>query len=164
MSPALKARFDSLDERIEAFIAKVDSYPVEVQTAPVGPSFSPLDALEHMGKLEQKYVDQIEASRGHRAIGKPSKVRFTFGIVLKMMEKPAGEASPAPKMFEPTGRVSPEIAAQVWREARARVRKRAEEFEDDQTCMVNLIFGAMSPRKLCEIFESHQAYHEARLP
>jgi hypothetical protein len=164
MSPALKARYDSLDHRLADFAAKVEGYPVDVQTAPVGKSFSPLEALEHMAKVDKGYVEQIEGSRNHKRIGTPAKPRILYGFVLNKMGTSVEKNAPVPKMFDPSGNVSPSQSTKEWKEARAKVRKRAEEFEDDQTCLVNLFFGTLSPRTLCDLLEKHQDYHDVRLP
>lgn len=164
MSPSLLAEYEHLTTRLDQMVERIKQLPSDTQRTPVGKSFSPEKALEHMAVLEKSYVDLAAKTDREAMKGKKGKPNFIFPLVLKSMSKPASSASPTPRMFQPSGAMSIEESAKLWRERRMQLLEYLKQFDDDDACLKNPLMGRLSPRDLYVLLERHQDYHDARLP
>ena len=164
MSPDLTAEFAHLDARADGFVERVRSYPPEVQSAPVGKSYSPQKAVEHMYLVERSYGELAVKFDKAKFAGKKGKPGFFYRFVLKNMAKPSNTASPTLKKFEPQHTMPLEEAATKWREERAKLVAYLAGFGDDDAALKHPLFGPLSPRDMFILAEKHQDYHGLRLP
>jgi hypothetical protein len=164
MSPDLIAEFEHLDTRTDIMVGRVRAMSEEVQQTPVGKSFSPLKALDHMAVLEASYVKYTQKSNPAKLKGRKGKPNFFYGLVLKSMRKPVGKTSPTPKMFMPHGGMSIDESEKLWKERRAKLVQLISPFGDDDAAMKHPFLGYLSPRDIFILLEKHQDYHDARLP
>ena len=164
MSPDLTAEFAHLETRSEGFVQRVRSYPPEVQSAPVGKSYSPIKAVEHLYLVEKSYVELAAKFDKAKFAGTKGKPSFFYRFVLKNMAKPSNTASPTLKKFEPAQAMPLEEAATKWREERAKLVAYLAEFDDDDAALKHPLFGPLSPRDMFILTEKHQDYHGLRLP
>lgn len=164
MSPELSAKFDQLDQRMEAMIAKIHAYPADKLNAPVGKSLSPSLALEHMAITEGIYNKMINAEVAAKMAGKTAKTTIFYNFIMKALLKPAGQTAFMPGMFAPSGSVDLESAATQWRESRAKLRAFLTTVDDNAPCGGNLLEGRLSPTHVYDLLNCHQDYHDARLP
>lgn len=160
MSPELSAKFDQLDLRMEAMLTRIAAYEPSVQDAPVGKSFSPKAVAEHMMITDKNYVGMVNPALASKS-AKPS---FIYNFVLKAMQKPVRQVTPAPKMFVPSGAKSVSESSAGWREARASLRKLIADVPDTTPFGGNWMMGRLSPKHLHDLLSYHQDYHDARLP
>jgi hypothetical protein len=165
MSPELIKKWDELDSRMEKMIELVGSYPDDVRRAPVGKSFSPADALEHMALTELLYDGLIKNFDPLKHGSKKAKRNFFFKFIERGMKRPAGTTAPTIPDLTPTGvGIATEMSAKKWRDARAKLREHLVGFDDHQTALFHPLFRAMSPEIVFDLLWTHQDYHDARLP
>ncbi len=164
MSPDLAAEFEHLNSRVDAMIDRVATYAPDVQDAPVGKSYSPLRAIEHMYLVDKDYVKLVEGFDKAKFAGKGGKPTFFYRFILRGMAKPASFAAPTLKKFSPDNAMPLEDSAKKWREARAKLIAHMANFGDDEGAIKHALFGLMSPRDFFIILEKHQDYHDVRLP
>ncbi len=164
MSPSLTAEFEHLFTRMDEMVDKIKNLPSDTQRTPVGKSFSPEKALEHMGVLEKGYVDQIQKTSAAKLQNRQGKPNFFYPLVLKQMTKPAGTASPTPPVFQPKQGKSIEESAKFWKEQRTIIVDYLKRFDDNAAAVKSTFFGYLSPRDIYVLLERHQDYHDARLP
>ena len=145
-------------------IDRVAAYAPEVQNAPVGKSYSPLKALEHMYLVDKDYVKLVGGFDKAKFAGKSGKPTFFYRFILKGMAKPASIAAPTIRKFSPDSAMSLDESAKKWREARAKLISHMGNFGDDEGAIKHPLFGLMSPRDFFIILEKHQDYHDVRLP
>jgi hypothetical protein len=164
MSPTLQSKFQILNERSNKMVDRVRAYNPTLQNAPVGRSFSPVHALEHMAMTEKLYADLTTKTDLVSLEGKQGKPNFIFRFILKAMAKPAGRVSPTIKDFTPTGVIGLEESAKLWSERRNRVVEHLSRFQDDQAALKHPLFGMLSPNDVFNLLNKHQDYHDIRLP
>lgn len=164
MSPDLTAEFEHLDRRLDHMVNRVGAYAPEVQSAPVGKSYSPLKAVEHMYLVERLYVDMMKKFDRAKYAGRMGSPWFTYNFVLKNMAKPSNTAAPTLKAFSPDGAMPLAESASLWREERKKMIDQLEPFDDNQAAIKHPFFGFLSPRDLFILLEKHQDYHDVRLP
>lgn len=162
MSPSLTAEFEFLTTRLEQMVERVNELPSDAQRAPVGKSYAPVAAVEHMAVTEESYVNFAKKTDPNKLKGRKGKPNFLYNFILKAISKPATKTTPSG--FPPTGDVSLEDAAQRWREARATFMEHLKKFDDNDACLKNPIMGYLSPRDIYVLMERHQDYHDARIP
>lgn len=164
MSPQLTAEFEYLTTRLEGMIEKVSNLPTDAQESPVGKSFSPVQAIEHMYVTEKSYTDYAKKTDQAKLKGRKGKPNFIYNFVLKGMNRPVGSNLPTPGMFQPKDGLSLEESSQKWRDERASLKEYLKKFNDNDACLKNPLMGWFSPRDLYVLMERHQDYHDARLP
>lgn len=164
MSPSLAAEFDHLGTRLDQMIERIKALPSDVQRAPVGKSFSPIKALEHMAITEKSYVELAKKTVAAKLVNRKGKPNFLYGLTLKALSKPVEVSTPTPRMFMPSGEMSIEDSAKLWKEQRAMLLGHLKAYDDVDAAIRNPLFGYLSPRDLFVLMERHQDYHEARLP
>ncbi len=164
MSPELTGKFDKLDARMEAMIAKIGGYSPEVLAAPVGKSLAPGLVLEHMMLSEKGYEAMANPVQFAKFKGKAPKTSFIYRMVLKQMAKPAAQATPMPGQFVPKGSVASSTAGEDWRRMRANLRSFLAGLDDDACCGGNMVMGRLCPSTVYDLLSAHQDYHDARLP
>jgi len=145
-------------------VEKIKELPSDAQRAPMGKSFSPMKALEHMALTEKTYATYAQKTDPAKLKGRKGKPNFLYGFILKAISKPANVASPTGGPFSPSGEMSIEDSAKAWREERAKLLEHLKQFDDNDACLKNPIMGYLSPRDLFVLMERHQDYHDARLP
>jgi hypothetical protein len=164
MSPDLAAEYEHLNTRVDGMIDRVAAYSPEVQAAPVGKSYSPLKAVEHMYLVDKDYVKLAEGFDKAKFAGRSGKPTFFYQFILRGMAKPANFAAPTLKKFSPESAVLLEESAKKWREARSKLIAHMGNFGDDEGAIKHPLFGLMSPRDFFILLEKHQDYHDVRLP
>ena len=164
MSPDLAAEYEHLNTRVDVMIDRVKGYSPETQSAPVGKSYSPLKALEHMYLVDKDYVKLAGAFDKAKFVGKSGKPTFFYRFILRGMAKPASFAAPTIKKFSPDSAMPLDESAKKWREARAKLIAHMANFGDDEGAIKHPLFGLMSPRDFFILLEKHQDYHDVRLP
>jgi hypothetical protein len=163
MSPELTAKFEKLNERMEACIARVLGYPDSVRNAPLGKGFSPVQVIEHLAISDGSYMDFIARAAQQPVTSEIARPRFLYKLVLKQLAKPSG-LTPAPRQMIPTGIGSVEAQAERWRLTRQLIFAHLSKYEDNAICLKHNLFGNMSPAQLVELLSVHQDYHDLRLP
>lgn len=164
MSPDLAAEFEHLNTRVDAMIDRVTTYAPDVQDAPVGKSYSPLKAVEHMFLVDKDYVKLVEGFDKAKFAGKGGKPTLFYRFILRGMAKPASFAAPTLKKFSPDNAMPLEDSAKKWRDSRAKLIAHMANFSDDEGAIKHALFGLMSPRDFFILLEKHQDYHDVRLP
>jgi hypothetical protein len=154
-----------LDGRMNAMIKRVQSLSPELQKQPVGKSFSPLEALEHMAITEQLYVDLAKKTDMGKMQGRNGKPNFFYRMVMKQMLAPKGKTASTIKELTPAPGVTLEGAAQKWRTNRAALKAHfASVGNDDAAAFKHSFFGYLSANDVFTLLGRHQDYHDARLP
>ena len=164
MSPDLTAEYAHLDTRTDGFITRVRSFPPEVQTAPVGKSYSPLKVVEHMYLVERSYVELAEKFDRQKYACKKGNASFIYKFVLKNMAKPSNFAAPTLKKFVPQQAMPLDDSTAKWKAERAKLVAHLSQFNDDDAAINHPLFGLLSPREMFILEEKHQDYHGVRLP
>ncbi len=163
MTPELTQQFENLGVRMEHMIDRVREMPTDQQRSPVGKSFSPLQAIEHMAKTEQIYVGFIDKTNAAAVAGKKSKPNFLFGQLLKQLGKPQTSTVPSPGPFQPKEELDLDESARRWKEAKEKIHEYVAKFEDDAAAIKHPFFGWLSPYDMFLMMEKHQDYHDSRL-
>lgn len=163
MGPELVEQLEYLNTRIDQMIERVREMPSDQQRMPVGKSFAPIQALEHMAVTEQIYIDIVKKTDPATLKGRKGKPNFLYGLVLKTLNKPAKVASFSPKPFLPKDDLSVDESAAKWKDLRGQLLDYLRPFGDDDAAIKHPLFGYMSPYDLFILLEKHQDYHDARL-
>lgn len=163
MGPELVEQLEHLNTRIDQMVERVRQMPSDQQRSPVGKSFAPLEAVEHMAVTEQIYLDIVKKTDPAKLKGRKGKPNFIYGKVLQALNKPANVASFSPKPFHPKEILSVDESAAKWKARRRQLLDYLRPFGDDDAAIKHPLFGFMSPYDMFILLEKHQDYHDARL-
>jgi hypothetical protein len=166
MHPELQRRFEALEERRKALVARVEELPAEQQTAKPGPNqFSPVEVIMHMALAEQGNVSFMRKTPPSSLKGKKPKTTFIFRKTVQMMEKPAKQIRTVPYMIPRSG-ITLSQAKKAWEDIRSETAGFMQQVEGPDEPMVKFLFffGLGSASDYLRLIESHTTYHEQRFP
>jgi uncharacterized damage-inducible protein DinB len=165
MHPELEQRFDALQDRRKALIARVRALPPEQQKAKPGKGFSPAEVIMHMALAEEGNINFMRKTPPTALKGKKPKVTFIFRKTVQAMENPAKPIATVGYMI-PKGTVDLDEAEKKWTGLRSEMKSFLEQVENpsDPMCKFLFFFGLASADDYLKLMESHHTYHEQRFP
>jgi hypothetical protein len=166
MDSTIQRRFEALEARRAAMVAKVDAMPLEQQTKrPDGKGFSPVQVIQHMAITEEFDLTFLRNNPPPTIKDRKVRVTFIFNRTLKQMES-LEKRIPTPPMLVPRGDMVLATTAGRWSAARVELRGFFEQAEDPHEAFIkfNFLFGTASADQLLTFLEGHMTYHEHFFP
>ncbi|MEQ1823511.1 MAG: DinB family protein [Fimbriimonadaceae bacterium] len=166
MNAEIESRFNKLEERRQALVARVRALSPEKQQAKPSPKeFSPAEVLMHFFLAEDSNVAFLRKTPPSSLKGKTPKMTFIFRKTVASMEQPTKAIATVGYMI-PKGTTNVDEADQKWATSRADLKGFLEKVENpkDPFCKFLFFFGLASADDYLRLMESHMTYHEARFP
>lgn len=164
MHPDLQSRFDDLEAKRKAMIARIKALPAEKQTARPGPKeFCAAELPMHMALAEQVDVDMMDKRPPSTFAGKRAKTGFMFRWAIKNMR--AAKRMPTMGAMIPKDGTTLEDGERKWEDVRSKIRAYLEPLESpDAPALKHPFFRLMSAADLLDLLDAHQHYHDTRFP
>lgn len=171
-----KYSYDQMSDLIKKDLQRIDDFysiPKDlISLKPEPDSWSACEIIQHIGKFNGLYMEQIdkaiESGKNVKANGEQFKPRFIFRQFIRFLEPPykIKTKTIAPMYPNNTGDVDPEEPINDLKESNLEINKRIEIFRDQQLDL-NKIKGKnpilqwvpMSLAEFILVLEAHQRRH-----
>ncbi|HWD40713.1 MAG TPA: DinB family protein [Fimbriimonas sp.] len=161
----LRNRFEALEERKKAFIARIKALPVEAQSHRPSPNrFSPVEVAMHLALSQRASTEAAKKLRPETAKAMHPRPTFLYKQTVANL-KAANRWLPTFGARVPSAGSTLDQAEQTWDWAQSDLKSLLEWAEHPQSVVTKEFpFGVLSAAQLLDLFDAHLHYHEARFP
>ena len=164
MHPEIAKRFEGIEQRRKALVARVKALPPDKQNQKPDPkSFSPAEVIMHMALAEASNVGFMKKHPPRTLKGKKPRMTFIFRKTVSSMQNPIKLLATVPYMV-PKGTVILAEADKAWAEVRKETAGFLEQVNGPNEPFIKFlfIFGLGSASDYLTLMEAHLTYHESR--
>jgi len=130
MLPHIQEQYDSLSEKRQKLLQRIDNYSEDELSFKAGPDkWSAKEAIEHLVVVEDNFLEQVSAHRPVSSLDPDKRSSKNYQIVLKVMRKDVAVDVPHESM-EPHGEFSLTELFKRWDAIREKMQALLEEIDE----------------------------------